>query len=107
MTSNDTCWFLTGSQGLYGPETLAQVEQQSRAIVDQLSCGFAPLTLDCRSCDQAMGRDRLRPSRGQGGWPVVETLSTAPRAPVTVAFAVSYWARQRCRSATECKITLM
>jgi L-arabinose isomerase len=37
MTSNDTCWFLTGSQGLYGPETLAQVEQQSRAIVDQLN----------------------------------------------------------------------
>ena len=27
-----TCWFLTGSQGLYGPETLAQVEQQSRAV---------------------------------------------------------------------------
>jgi L-arabinose isomerase len=24
-TSNATCWFLTGSQGLYGPETLAQV----------------------------------------------------------------------------------
>ena len=32
MTANPTCWFLTGSQGLYGPETLAQVEQQSRAI---------------------------------------------------------------------------
>lgn len=28
MTSNATCWFLTGSQGLYSPETLAQVEQQ-------------------------------------------------------------------------------
>src|ERR687897_1292328 len=37
MTSNATCWFLTGSQGLYGPETLAQVEQQSHAIVDQLN----------------------------------------------------------------------
>jgi len=37
MTPNPTCWFLTGSQGLYGPETLAQVEQQSRAIVDQLN----------------------------------------------------------------------
>jgi L-arabinose isomerase len=38
MTSNaTTCWFLTGSQGLYGPETLAQVEQQSRALVDQLN----------------------------------------------------------------------
>ena len=31
MTPYPTCWFLTGSQGLYGPETLAQVEQQSRA----------------------------------------------------------------------------
>src|SRR5918995_114853 len=37
MTTNATCSFLTGSQGLYGPETLAQVEQQSRAIVDQLT----------------------------------------------------------------------
>src|SRR5215210_6832612 len=37
MTSNATCWFFTGSQGLYGPETLAQVEHQSRAIVDQLN----------------------------------------------------------------------
>jgi L-arabinose isomerase len=37
MTPNATCWFLTGSQGLYGPETLAQVEQQSRQIVDQLN----------------------------------------------------------------------
>ena len=37
MTTHLTCWFLTGSQGLYGPETLAQVEQQSRALVDQLN----------------------------------------------------------------------
>src|SRR6476646_7425455 len=37
MTINPTCWFLTGSQGLYGPETLAQVEQQSRAVVAQLN----------------------------------------------------------------------
>ncbi|MGA0568155.1 L-arabinose isomerase [Rathayibacter sp. KR2-224] len=29
-------WFLTGSQHLYGPETLAQVADQSRAISDQL-----------------------------------------------------------------------
>jgi L-arabinose isomerase len=29
-------WFLTGSQNLYGPETLAQVAEQSRAIADQL-----------------------------------------------------------------------
>ena len=31
------CWFLTGSQGLYGPETLQQVERQSQQIVDQLN----------------------------------------------------------------------
>ena len=29
-------WFLTGSQGLYGEETLAQVAQQSRGISAQL-----------------------------------------------------------------------
>jgi L-arabinose isomerase len=29
-------WFLTGSQHLYGPETLAQVADQSRAIADRL-----------------------------------------------------------------------
>jgi L-arabinose isomerase len=43
--SNATCWFLTGSQGLYGPETLAQVEQQSRAVVDQLNEGSLPVTV--------------------------------------------------------------
>ena len=37
MTSQSVCWFLTGSQGLYGPETLQQVERQSRQIVDQLN----------------------------------------------------------------------
>jgi L-arabinose isomerase len=43
-TANPTCWFLTGSQGLYGPETLAQVEQQSRALVEQLNAeGGLPL----------------------------------------------------------------
>src|SRR3954447_11725708 len=29
-------WFLTGSQGLYGPETLDQVAQQSQTIVERL-----------------------------------------------------------------------
>jgi L-arabinose isomerase len=29
-------WFLTGSQGLYGPEVIGQVEQQSRQIADAL-----------------------------------------------------------------------
>ncbi len=35
-TSTPTVWFLTGSQGLYGPETVAQVVDQSRAIAEQL-----------------------------------------------------------------------
>lgn len=30
-------WFLTGSQHLYGPETLAQVAEQSRTIADRLA----------------------------------------------------------------------
>src|SRR5215213_7079068 len=49
MTSNATCWFLTGSQGLYGPETLAQVERQSRALVDQLNdAGTLPIPVSCK-----------------------------------------------------------
>ncbi len=31
------CWFLTGSQGLYGPDIVAQVEQQSQQIVSSLN----------------------------------------------------------------------
>jgi L-arabinose isomerase len=31
-----SCWFLTGSQGLYGPETLDQVATQSRQIAAEL-----------------------------------------------------------------------
>ncbi len=30
-------WFLTGSQHLYGPETLAQVEADSRQVVEALN----------------------------------------------------------------------
>ena len=41
MATSPVCWFLTGSQGLYGPETLDQVEQQSRSLVDQLNAGNA------------------------------------------------------------------
>src|SRR5699024_3969266 len=32
-------WFLTGSQGLYGPETLDQVAEQSRTIASTLDAG--------------------------------------------------------------------
>ena len=44
MAAVSYCWFLTGSQGLYGPETLQQVERQSQQIVDQLDeSGQLPL----------------------------------------------------------------
>ena len=33
-------WFLTGTQNLYGPETLEQVAQQSQKVVQQLKSGF-------------------------------------------------------------------
>ena len=37
-------WFLTGSQGLYGPETLEQVAVQSREIADKLD-GALPVSV--------------------------------------------------------------
>ncbi|HTF41208.1 MAG TPA: L-arabinose isomerase [Propionibacteriaceae bacterium] len=44
MAAAPNCWFLTGSQGLYGPETLQQVERQSQEIVNQLNgSGQLPL----------------------------------------------------------------
>ena len=33
------CWFLTGSQELYGHEVLAQVEEQSKQVVAMLGSG--------------------------------------------------------------------
>jgi len=33
-------WFLTGSQNLYGPETLEQVAEQSKVVVQQLAAGI-------------------------------------------------------------------
>ena len=38
-------WFLTGSQGLYGPETLDQVADQSRRIADQLGSSDLPVAV--------------------------------------------------------------
>ena len=39
-------WFLTGSQGLYGPETLDQVAAQSRTIAETLdAAGDIPVRL--------------------------------------------------------------
>ena len=39
--SAPTVWFLTGSQGLYGPEIVAQVEQQSQDVVRMLDSADA------------------------------------------------------------------
>ena len=36
MSDDREIWFLTGSQGLYGPETLAQVADQSQEIAAAL-----------------------------------------------------------------------
>ncbi|HEU5484418.1 MAG TPA: L-arabinose isomerase, partial [Microlunatus sp.] len=35
----ESVWFLTGSQGLYGPETLEQVASQSQTVVEGLNAG--------------------------------------------------------------------
>jgi L-arabinose isomerase len=49
MAPASYCWFLTGSQGLYGPETLKQVESQSQEIVNQLNgSGGLPLDVEWR-----------------------------------------------------------
>src|SRR6188472_4120136 len=37
ISLNREIWFLTGSQELYGEETLKQVADQSRAIADQVA----------------------------------------------------------------------
>ena len=53
-------WFLTGSQGLYGPETLEQVAVQSREIADKLddalpvSVVWKPVLLDASSILRCM-----------------------------------------------------
>ena len=40
-------WFLTGSQDLYGPETLEQVAEQSKAVVAQLAASSdIPVTIE-------------------------------------------------------------
>ncbi len=39
-------WFLTGSQNLYGEDTLRQVAEQSQTVVDQLTLGMnAPIKI--------------------------------------------------------------
>ncbi len=55
-------WFLTGSQALYGPETLDQVAEQSRAICERLDAApqvpvrivWKPVLLDAASIHRQM-----------------------------------------------------
>jgi hypothetical protein len=61
----------------------------SRALAALVSCGFAALTLDCRSCGLVVAGHRVRPRRGQspgvgGSVPVAETLSAAAAAVLTL-----------------------
>ena len=66
-------WFLTGSQDLYGPETLAQVEVQSRGIVERLGAALGP---DGRWCGS-----RCSPRRRRSGAPCsMPTVTTAASA---------------------------
>ena len=46
MPARPVVWFLTGSQGLYGPETVAQVEQQSQEIVQLLNTADLPVPVE-------------------------------------------------------------
>ncbi|MDX6278622.1 MAG: L-arabinose isomerase [Nocardioidaceae bacterium] len=39
-TAGPEIWFLTGSQSLYGPETLDQVAQQSKVVAERLDAGM-------------------------------------------------------------------
>ncbi|RSN71793.1 L-arabinose isomerase [Actinomadura sp. WAC 06369] len=51
-----TAWFLTGSQGLYGADTLRQVAEQSRRIADALPIGveWKPVLTDAASIRRVM-----------------------------------------------------
>jgi len=50
-------WFLAGSQLMYGPETLAQVAEQSRRVVSELDAGL-PVTVEWKPV--LTGRDEIR-----------------------------------------------
>ncbi|MCL6538739.1 MAG: L-arabinose isomerase [Acidothermus sp.] len=63
------CWFLTGSQSLYGPETLGKVAEQSQRLVEQLNAAglparvtWKPVLIDSagiqRMCHEANGDPR-------------------------------------------------
>ena len=63
-------WFLTGSQGLYGEETLQQVADQSRRVVAALDDGpevplpvvWQPVLTDAAAIRAVMGRANEDPT---------------------------------------------
>ena len=68
VLSTAEVWFLTGSQHLYGPETLAQVADQSRAIAEQLGAAvparvvWKPVLTDAGAIRRTMGEANEDPA---------------------------------------------
>ena len=71
-------WFLTGSQELYGPETLAQVAEQSQAVVNGIAAKLgSPIELVWKpvlKTSDAIRRTMLDASSGIETPPHLRTL---------------------------------
>ena len=87
-------WFLTGSQHLYGPETLAQVADQSRAIAEQLGAAvparivWKPVLTDADAIRRTMleanaDDSRARRDRVDAHLQPGEDVDRRPRRPAT------------------------
>jgi L-arabinose isomerase len=61
-------WFLTGSQGLYGLETLNQVAAQSQQIAAALN-DSADLQAEVRWCQVVTDADAIRHTCRRRMWP--------------------------------------
>jgi L-arabinose isomerase len=100
MAAESHCWFLTGSQGLYGPETFEQVERQSQQIVDQLNeSGQLPLQVQWQPVltdSEAIHRVMLEANADSSCLGVIAWLHTFSPAKMWSAGSV----RCRCRCCT-------
>lgn len=67
--SNLEAWFVTGSQHLYGPETLKKVEQHANAIANAIGASPAIPVKDCcqASDDQQRSDSPVVPGSQQPG----------------------------------------
>ena len=63
--ANRKIWFLTGSQDLYGPEVLAQVEEQSKQVVENLNASDEAIKRLFTNMTQAERDDLLAELRGE------------------------------------------